>query len=211
MNIFEYNQFGYVPADANYSGVFSPSSVSRSLEYTYNDFNIAMFARHAGNREVYEKYITRASNWKSLWLDGAVEPRTGVSGFFQGRFFNGSWATNPLGDQCTNCFVGLPGRDKLFYEESAWTYGWFVPHDNAQLIELVGGKEKFVERLGYSGESAFSNIQMFTMTKNFPISEMNRASFHSLFITTLYYLDIGLLNDDNREDPTRPCREHKDL
>ena len=148
MNVFEYERLGYVPADANYLGFFTGDTVSRSLEYNYNDFNIAMFARHVGNREVYDKYIARASNWKNLWNEGAVEPRTGVSGFFQGRFLNGSWVTNPLGDKCTTCFIGLTGQDKQFFEDSSWTYSWFAPHDNAQLIELVGGKEKFVEKLG---------------------------------------------------------------
>ena len=148
MNVFEYERLGYVPADAISFGVFTPDTASRSLEYNYNDFNIAMFARQARNREVYDKYIARTSNWKNLWNENAVEPRTGVSGFFQGRFTNGSWATNPLGDKCTTCFIGLSGKDSQFYEESAWTYSWFVPHDNAQLIELVGGKEQFVEKLG---------------------------------------------------------------
>ena len=148
-NVLEYKEFGYVPADANYSERTNPDTVSRSLEYTYNDFNIAMFARQAGNRELYNKYIALASNWKNLWMEDAVEPRTGVSGFFQGRFANGSWATNPLGDKCTTCLIGLRGNvDKQFYEESAWTYSWFVPHDYAQLIALIGGKEKFIERLG---------------------------------------------------------------
>ena len=107
-----------------------------------------MFARHAGNREVYNKYIALASNWKNLWMEDAVEPRTGVSGFFQGRFANGSWLTNRLGDKCTTCFIGIPGKDKHFYEDSGWTYSWFVPHDNALLIGLIGGKEKFVAKLG---------------------------------------------------------------
>jgi putative alpha-1,2-mannosidase len=144
-NIAEYKEFGYVPTDANSSG---RDSASRTLEYTYNDFNIAMFARQTGNREVYNKYIALASNWKNLWMENAVEPRTGVSGFLQGRFANGSWVTNPLGDKCTTCFIGIPGKDPQFYEDSGWTYNWFVPHDNAQIIELIGGKEKFVERLG---------------------------------------------------------------
>jgi putative alpha-1,2-mannosidase len=150
MNIPEYNEFGYVPADANYSGVFTlaHSTVSRSLEYTYNDFSIAMFARHSGSRGIYDKYISLASNWKNLWMADAVEPRTGVSGFFQGRFANGSWVTNPIGDQCTTCYIGLPDQDGQFYEDSAWTYSWFVPQDYAQLIEFVGGKEKLVEKLG---------------------------------------------------------------
>ena len=54
---------------------------------------------------------------------------------------------NP-GEGCTTCFVALPGMDGEFYEESAWSFSWFVPHDYAALIELVGGKERFTRRLG---------------------------------------------------------------
>jgi putative alpha-1,2-mannosidase len=210
MNIFEYDHFGYVPADSNYSGVFNPTTASRSLEYTYNDFSIAMFARQAGNRSVYDKFINRTSNWKNLWSPDAVEPRTGVSGFFQGRLSNGSWVTNPIGDHCTSCFIGLPGNvDHQFFEESAWTYSWFVPHDNAQLIELVGGKEAFIEKLGYSGASAFSNIQISTLTNNFQISEMNRVCCRLLYIITRYDLEVGLVNDGCREGLTSLCHEHR--
>jgi putative alpha-1,2-mannosidase len=106
-----------------------------------------MFARTARDRAMYDKYIARASNWKNLWMNEAVEPKTGLTGFFQGRYANGTWVTHP-GQDCKTCWVGIRGKDGEFYEESAWSYSWFVPHDYAQVIKLVGGKEKFVERLG---------------------------------------------------------------
>jgi len=77
----------------------------------------------------------------------AIEPATNTTGFFHAKFRNGTWATT-LDRGCITCDVGIPGRDGEFYEESAWSYSWFVPHDYAAVIELVGGKEKFVERLG---------------------------------------------------------------
>ena len=110
-----------------------------------------MFARAAGDRKVYDKYISRASNWKNLWMKEAVEPKTGLTGFFQGKYANGTWATKP-GRDCLTCKVGI-GGDREFYEESAWSYSWFVPHDYAQVIQFVGGRQKFIERLGTS----FSN------------------------------------------------------
>jgi putative alpha-1,2-mannosidase len=106
-----------------------------------------MFARQSRDRETYDKYITRASNWKNLWMKEAIEPSTNLTGFFHGKFANGSWATT-WESRCITCYVGVPGKDKEFYEESAWSYSWFVPHDYASVIELVGGKEKFIERLG---------------------------------------------------------------
>jgi hypothetical protein len=79
----------------------------------------------------------------------AEEPVTGTRGFFQPKWSNGSWSTIE-GVDCTTCAVGIPGRDKEFYEESAWSYSWFVPHDYAKVIGLVGGAEEWVKRLGIS-------------------------------------------------------------
>ena len=79
----------------------------------------------------------------------ASEPLTGQSGFFQPRYSNGTWAVLS-GRDCRTCLVGVAGKDGEFYEESAWSYSWFVPHDYAALIDLVGGKENFTHRLGIS-------------------------------------------------------------
>ena len=43
--------------------------------------------------------------------------------------------------------------DGEFYEESAWSFSWFVPHDYAALIDLIGGKDKFINRLGISSDT----------------------------------------------------------
>jgi Glycosyl hydrolase family 92 len=79
----------------------------------------------------------------------AEEPTTGTRGFFQPKLSNGSWSTIE-GVNCNTCDVGMPGRDGEFYEESAWSYSWFVPHDYARVIGLVGGAEEWVKRLGIS-------------------------------------------------------------
>jgi putative alpha-1,2-mannosidase len=151
-NIAEYNQLGYVPYDADYSHSrqdISHRTVSRSIEYAHNDFSIAMFARKMRNRAVYNEYIARASWWQNLWMEDAVESATKLRGFFQARYSNGSWVTNPR-PGCETCLIAMTGQDHEFYEESAWSYSWFVPHDYAKLIELVGGRENFTERLGRS-------------------------------------------------------------
>ena len=153
-NIADYNRFGYVPMDADYSHSrqdISHRTVSRSIEYAHNDFSIAMFARKMRNREIYDKYINRASWWQNLWRRDAVEPATKIHGFFQPRYSNGSWASLP-GVNCETCYIGKAGPDHEFYEESAWSYSWFVPHDYAKLIELVGGPKNFTDRLGRYGE-----------------------------------------------------------
>jgi len=44
-----------------------------------------------------------------------------------------------------------------FYESSSWEYSWFAPHDTAHLIELMGGHERFVERLDHFFDAGYYN------------------------------------------------------
>ena len=77
-NIEEYNTLGYVPIDASAEGGppdIAHRTVSRTVEYAYDDFAIALFARAARNRSVYDKYIARSQNWKKS-LDERVERTT---------------------------------------------------------------------------------------------------------------------------------------
>ena len=70
-------------------------SVSRTLEYSYNDFAIAQMARGLGKMDDAERYIERAGFWRNLWREdqGSVinGSDTGFRGFFQPRYLNGSW------------------------------------------------------------------------------------------------------------------------
>lgn len=87
----------YIPVeDFDHVG-FGPMtrSVSRTLEYSYNDFAIAQMARGLGKMDDAERYIERAGFWRNLWREdqGSVinGSDTGFRGFFQPRYLNGSW------------------------------------------------------------------------------------------------------------------------
>jgi len=54
--------------------------------------------------------------------------------------------------------IGVKGKDGEFYEESAWSYSWFVPHDYAALVGLVGGRDAFVKRLDVFFDEGFANV-----------------------------------------------------
>lgn len=87
----------YIPVeDFDYVG-FGPMtrSVSRTLEYAYNDFAVAQIARgmgEVGDAEVFEE---RAGYWRNLFREDQGSlingDDTGFRGFFQPRFLNGSW------------------------------------------------------------------------------------------------------------------------
>lgn len=151
---------GYIPVqDFDYKGFGTMTrSVSRTLEYSYNDYCIAQMARGGlGSSADEEKYLDRSGNWQnlykadeqSLWWNGTD---TGFTGFFQPRNLNGTWYyQNPLNcsnpDQSSVC--SLQNTAGETFESSLWEYGFFVPHDQASLIQLYGGDDAFVHRLDY--------------------------------------------------------------
>lgn len=109
----EYAKYGFVPGD------MENESVSKTLEYAYDDWCIAMFAREIGNKEVYEEYIRRAQSYKNI-MDN--------TGFMRGRM-NGGFVT-PFNPREVNNF---------YTEANCWQYTTYVPHDFNTFIEMMGG------------------------------------------------------------------------
>ena len=72
-----YRRLGYIPAED------TDQSVSRTLEYAYDDWCIAQLARKLGQRDLWETFSRRAQNYRNLY-----DPQTG---FFQGRGASGWW------------------------------------------------------------------------------------------------------------------------
>lgn len=70
-------------------------SVSRTLEYAYNDFAVAQIARGVGEIADAERFEERAGYWRNLFREDQGSlingEDTGFRGFFQPRFLNGSW------------------------------------------------------------------------------------------------------------------------
>jgi predicted alpha-1,2-mannosidase len=137
-------------------------SISRTLEYAYNDFNLATLA--AGLRkDTSTKYLARATNWQNLFKPDQTSSINGVNtnftGFFQPKYQNGTWgyqdpiACSPLADFCS-----LTSNPSETFESSAWEYMFFVPHDIGKVIELLGGEEIFLRRLDFFHTSGLADI-----------------------------------------------------
>lgn len=122
----EYREYGYCPAD------LVNESVSITLEYAYDDWCIAQFAKMLGKEDDYQYFMKRAESFKNLFDT--------ESGFMRGKLADGSWKPdfNPLYSN---------HRDDEYTEGNAWQYTWFVPHDPEGLIELLGGPQAFVQKL----------------------------------------------------------------
>lgn len=130
-----YRQFHFVPTDMEKSG-----TVSKTLEYSYDDWCIAQIAKRLGKNEDYEKYMVRSVYYRNLF-----DPEYKL---FRGKNSDGSWYEpfHPRFAQYGNphCVEG-----------NTWQYSFFAPHDMPGLIELMGGETDFEMML----DSLFSQTE----------------------------------------------------
>ncbi|KAJ6438156.1 ankyrin repeat domain-containing protein 52 [Purpureocillium lavendulum] len=163
-----WKKLGYIPVqDFDFRGFGTMTrSISRTLEYAYNDFCISQLAGGLGKKDEQEKYIASSGNWKNLYRQDqkSAYPNgtdTGFTGFFQPRYLNQTWGyQNPL--NCSNIddksVCSLQNNGPETFESSIWEYGFFVPHAQADLINLYGGPDAFVRRLDYLHDHGITYI-----------------------------------------------------
>lgn len=120
----EYRERGYV------TSAQGRQSVSRTLEYAYDDWCIAEMARMLGKKEDAELFAKRAENYRNLF-DSSV-------GFMRGKKADGTWREP---------FDPREVQFDDYTEATSWNYTWFVPQNVPALIELIGGDEKFCAKL----------------------------------------------------------------
>ena len=121
-----YKELGYVPADRE------NQSVSKTLEYAYDDWCIAQIAKYLHKVDDYKLFIKRAGFYKNLY-----DPSTG---FMRGKNSDGTWVT-PFDPRYSN------HQHAVYTEGDAWQWNWFVPQNVKDLITLMGGKDKFTNKL----------------------------------------------------------------
>lgn len=103
-------------------------SVSKTLEYAYDDWCVAEMAGLLGHDDDYRTFIQRAQFYRNVF-----DPK---AGFARPRK-NGGWL-RPFDPREV---------DFNFTEANSWQYSFFVPQDISGLIELLGGQEKFARKL----------------------------------------------------------------
>ena len=133
LGIPAYRQYGYIPAEAE------AESVSKTLEYAYDDWCIAQMAKALGRSDDYLTYLRRAQYYKNLF-----DPSTG---FFRARM-NQQWV-EPFDPSEVNFH---------FTEANAWQYAFYAPQDVEGLIALHGGAKGLEAKLDglFSASSATS-------------------------------------------------------
>ncbi|KAA1244236.1 GH92 family glycosyl hydrolase [Aquimarina sp. RZ0] len=120
-----YKKLGYVPTGEDHENW----SVSKTMEYAYDDWCIAMFAKDLGKEEVYTYFLKRSENWKNLYND--------KRSWLQPKDIEGNFVEPFVPKEYT----------PYFCESNAWQYYWFVPQDIDGLIKKTGGEERFSEKL----------------------------------------------------------------
>lgn len=126
----EYTQLGWVPFDKE------RESVSKTLEYAYDDYCIAMAAKKLGKEEDYIYFLNR-----SLAYQNIIDPE---SGFMRGRDSNGNWRT-PF-DAIAYTGPGSVHGWGDITEGFTYQYTWYVPHDVQGYINEMG-EDLFKKRL----------------------------------------------------------------
>ena len=127
--IGSYKKNGYIPYNVTDKYNTENWSLSRTLEYAFDDFCIAEMAKKMGKTELADEFYKRSQNYRNVFnpATGFMQP-IDDKGVFQPNF-------NP--DEYTAHIC----------ESNAWHYFWSVQHDIKGLVSLTGGQDKFAAKL----------------------------------------------------------------
>jgi predicted alpha-1,2-mannosidase len=123
--IDDYKKLGYVPGDESHENW----SVSKTLEYAYDDWCISQFAKDLNKVEDYDYFLKRSENWRHVY--------DSISSFMRPKLKNGEFVKTFIPKEYT----------PYFCESNAWQYVWSVPQNIEGLIEAIGGNDAFEKKL----------------------------------------------------------------
>ena len=126
--IGDYKKLGYIPNHSN-PAKRQNWSLSKTMEYAYDDYCIAVMAQKLGKKDIADEFFKRSQNYKNLYNP--------ASSFFQARDEKGNFAAKFSPNDYTVDIC----------ESNGWQYFWYAPHDIDGLISLVGGEKRFTEKL----------------------------------------------------------------
>ena len=160
-----YRKLGYVPCDEE------DESLSKTLEYAYDDWTVAQMAKALHKPDDYDEFMRRSANYKNLYDSSLGWMRSKDSQGhwrpdFDAHLFGGgtdpdgtteitraqyAWLTPSTFPAFLALFeahlLGAGGNLADITEATSSQYSWFAPQDIPGLISLMGGPEKFVQKL----------------------------------------------------------------
>lgn len=120
----DYIEYKYVPDDKSHS------SVSKTLEYAYNDWCILQMAQKVGDQDLEQQFYERSKYYKNVY-----DPQIG---FMRPKLANGKFRDE---------FDPMDTHGQGFIEGNAWNYGLYVPQNIDDMIDMMGGKDRFSQHL----------------------------------------------------------------
>jgi len=137
-----YDKLGYIPYDRDHPNIknetklmdhWAPNqSASRTIEYSYDDYSVARFAKLLNKKEDYRYFLDRSKNYKNLF-----DPDIG---FMRARKYNGEW--KPDFDPLVHY-----KNPEDFIEGTGMQYTFAMQHDPAGLADLLGGYNELENHL----------------------------------------------------------------
>lgn len=186
-----YKKLGYIPYNKE------KESLSKTLEYAYDDYCIYLMAKKMGKTELADEFYKRSQSFRNVY-----NPE---SSFMQPRDDKGNFILNYDPKDYTEHIT----------ESNGWQYFWSVPQDLDALIELTGGKERFAQKLDsmftYSPHSA-DELPIFSTGMIGQYAHGNEPSHHVIYLynkvgqpwkTQQYVAQV--LHELYRNDPAGLC------
>ena len=160
--LHEYLKYGYLPYGIDRAG-------TRTIEYAYDDYCIALVSKGLGRMDIYERYLKQSENWKHLWrsdyewddVKGYIMPKDAEGHWLDSVPWGKSKVFHPQIPYTPITKVApwyLPWWSTFFYEALSAEYSLSIPHDVPGLIEACGGPDTFCKRLDMFFERKRYNV-----------------------------------------------------
>lgn len=134
--LYDWIPLGYISVDK------STRAISRTIEYSANDFALVQVAKGIAPDDV-QKYMNRSANWQNIWAHNFTHK--GFTGFPVPRLSTGEFNVTDYNPALCG---GCEWQD-ITYEATPFEYSFTIPHDMQTLIEFMGGNDEFERRLDY--------------------------------------------------------------
>jgi predicted alpha-1,2-mannosidase len=130
----EYNDKGYISeleVEHPVVNTVTKAAVTKTLEYAYDDYAVALLAKELGDTASYRMLMKRTGNYRNVF-----DPSTR---FMRGRLANGDWVKNFDPE--------YPYYEYMYREANGWQSSFFAPHDPKGLVALYGTNRDFDKKL----------------------------------------------------------------
>ena len=192
-----YKELGYIPYNVTDHYNAENWSLSKTLEYAFDDYCIAEMAKKMGKQDIADTFYKRSQNYRNLY-----NPETS---FMQPRDDKGHFIKGFKADDYTPHIC----------ESNGWQYFWSVQHDIDGLIDLVGGKNRFAEKLDSMftyHPAADAELPLFSTGMIGQYAHGNEPSHHVIYLfnsigfneRTQYYV-AKVMNELYKNEPAGLC------